>query len=282
MISLSIDGRPIEVSWLRFSDGALRVKILEADLPKERGEYNYTVNLRETNFNEIPLALHLLQDALINLGLHVWGSFHTLHCAYLPYARADRRFAEDESYGFAAWVSILEGTTHLNQVVCLDMHNEALINMWDTTMKLVNKPLASVVRSILPFDFVKPDIIIAPDKGAVGRAKEVAAALAVKEIIFATKKRDPNNGRIIATELPDINLQDCKVLIVDDICDGGGTFIPLAELLKEKGASEVSLLVSHGIFSRGLESLKPAIDKIYCANIIGKYVSSSDLIIFNS
>lgn len=282
MISLSIDGKPIEVSWLRFSDGALRVKVLETELPKERAEYNYTVNLREANFNEVPLAIHLLQDALVNLGLQVWGSKHILHCAYLPYARADRRFAEDESFGFAAWVSILEGTTYIDQVVCLDMHNEALINKWETTMKLINKPLASVVRSILPYDFVRPDIIIAPDKGAVGRAQEVATALAVKEIIFATKKRDPNNGRIIATELPDINLQNYKVLIVDDICDGGGTFIPLAELLKEKGASEVSLLVSHGIFSRELESLGPAIDNIYCANIIGKYVSRQDLINFNS
>lgn len=44
-------------------------------------------------------------------------------------------------------------------------------------------------------------------------------------------------------------------LIVDDICDGGGTFIGLAEELKRKNAGKIYLAVSHGIFSKGIDKL---------------------------
>ena len=45
-------------------------------------------------------------------------------------------------------------------------------------------------------------------------------------------------------------------LIVDHICDGGGTFIGLAEELKKKNAGKLFLAVSHGIFNKGFDDLK--------------------------
>lgn len=281
MIRLTIDGTAVDVHWLRFSDGALRATV--ESLPTiNPTTVNYTVDLQECNFNELPVALHLLQDALINLDVNLPAATNTLYCDYLPYARADRRFAPNESFGLASWISQLEESTILDLIVCLDIHNPNALDRLDLCVEIQNKELGDVVKYVLPFDARRPDVIVAPDLGAAHRAKGVAASLACKNVIFATKTRDKNTGKITSTNLPETDLTGKHVLIVDDISDGGGTFIPLAELLKERGAKEVTLLVSHGIFSRGLENLKPAIDKIYCANIIGKYISRQDLINFNS
>jgi ribose-phosphate pyrophosphokinase len=57
----------------------------------------------------------------------------------------------------------------------------------------------------------------------------------------------------------DLHGQTC--FIVDDICDGGGTFAGTAKVLREKGAGKVNLIVSHGIFSRG--PVIESIDTIY-------------------
>lgn len=283
MITLSIDGTPVEVQWLRFSDGALRASVTGTLPTKNPDTICYVVNLQECNFNELPVALHLLQDALINLDVNLMMAANTLYCDYLPYARADRRFAENESFGLASWISQLEETTMLDLIVSLDIHNPKALDKLDLCIGIENKLLADVIRNVLPFDYRRPDVVVAPDLGAIDRATRVATKLGCSDVIFATKTRDKDTGRITSTNLPeDYILHGKSVMIVDDISDGGGTFIPLAELLKDRGAKEVTLLVSHGIFSRGLENLKPAIDKIYCANIIGKYISRQDLINFNS
>jgi len=55
-------------------------------------------------------------------------------------------------------------------------------------------------------------------------------------------------------------------IIVDDICDGGRTFITLSRKLKEQGAAKVLLYVTHGIFSQGVDVLKGYIDQIFTTN----------------
>jgi len=62
------------------------------------------------------------------------------------------------------------------------------------------------------------------------------------------------------------NAKGKNLVIVDDICDGGRTFIELARVLKEKGANKVALYVTHGIFSQGLDVLKEHIDHVYCVH----------------
>ena len=52
-----------------------------------------------------------------------------------------------------------------------------------------------------------------------------------------------------------VDIKDQTILIVDDLCDGGMTFIKSAERLYELEAKEVHLYVSHGIFSKGLKPL---------------------------
>jgi ribose-phosphate pyrophosphokinase len=98
-----------------------------------------------------------------------------------------------------------------------------------------------------------------PDKGALIKYKDMYNF----PYIYGNKTRDQETGHILDYQL----VGDCdgqRVLIVDDICDGGMTFQLLARDLLAAGAKEVNLFVSHGIFSKGLKPLREAgIKNIY-------------------
>ncbi len=75
------------------------------------------------------------------------------------------------------------------------------------------------------------------------------------------KERDVKTGALtnFKTAANDLSNQTC--FIVDDICDGGGTFAGTAKMLMEEGAAKVVLIVTHGIFSKGSEI--EFVDEIY-------------------
>ena len=102
--------------------------------------------------------------------------------------------------------------------------------------------------------------VIAPDKGAVARAEHVADALHLP-LFKATKERDFETGKLshFAVEpLPEAG----RLLVVDDICDGGGTFCGLAEAAGV-GRERLSLWVSHGIFSGKANQLRDYYSTVY-------------------
>lgn len=90
------------------------------------------------------------------------------------------------------------------------------------------------------------------------RAPKYAAIYGDLPFIHGEKVRDQSTGRITSYEVVG-NPKGKRVLIVDDICDGGATFITLAKALLGQGATEVHLFVSHGIFSKGTRVLFDAV-----------------------
>jgi ribose-phosphate pyrophosphokinase len=73
---------------------------------------------------------------------------------------------------------------------------------------------------------------------------------------------------------------DKDLFIVDDICDGGGTFINIARIIKENEQfkGRIYLIVTHGIFSRGFEDLGEYFNGIYTTNSISDVVDENKLI----
>ena len=110
--------------------------------------------------------------------------------------------------------------------------------------------------------------LILPDSGVAKRYwnyynYRVAHMFPNIQVVECGKRRDVQSGR-----LTDFVVPDCEVagpaIIIDDLCDGGGTFCGLASKLREKGFDKVGLAVYHGIFSKG-EDL-PGIDCVYTSN----------------
>ena len=107
--------------------------------------------------------------------------------------------------------------------------------------------------------------VIAPDGGAVGRADAYRRHFHPgAHLVVGSKCRDSRTGALSDYSVPP--LQDSgHYVIVDDICDGGGTFNLLMESVLEDplaADSTFELVVSHGIFSKGLSNLHPRIERI--------------------
>jgi len=82
-------------------------------------------------------------------------------------------------------------------------------------------------------------------------------------VVECSKVRDVKTGQLSNFKVYTENLNKKTCVVVDDICDGGGTFLGLAKKLKAKNCGKLILIVTHGIFSKGLEKLEEAYDVIY-------------------
>ena len=110
---------------------------------------------------------------------------------------------------------------------------------------------------------VKNAVLVAPDAGAIKKVLKVAQVTGLP-MVRADKIRDVNTGAITETVVYSDHIKDKSFLIVDDICDGGRTFIELEKVLRPLTDAYVYLYVTHGIFSKGLEPLG-CFNKVYTA-----------------
>lgn len=178
---------------------------------------------------------------------------------YFPYARQDRVCNTGEAFSAKVMAGLINGLQcHL--VTVFDPHSEVV------TQHLHNCHVIEQV-SLIKGDLVRfiTDnrlILISPDKGAQSKAEAVAEFHGF-DVINCSKVRDTQNGHITKSEVHgDVRGKD--LIILDDICDGGRTFIELAKVLKSQGAGKLYLYVTHGIFSKGLEVLKEHFEHVFC------------------
>lgn len=199
---------------------------------------------------------------------------------YFPYARQDRVISEDEPFSLQIFAKLLN-SLHFEKVTIWDPHS-------DVTPALVNNCVPihqwNIAGGFLPKTlFDDHDIMfVSPDAGAY---KKVAKLMPNDyRIIIGTKIRG-TDGTIIKTDLySPVSLKEKTCVVVDDICDGGKTFIELGKALKHKGAKKLILYVTHGIFSKGLAELFLYYDAVYTTNSFEQdkhqeYIDSSKLIV---
>jgi ribose-phosphate pyrophosphokinase len=192
----------------------------------------------------------------------------TLHIPYLPYGRQDKDVSNDTTFNlhvFAAFINSLD----FDRVSVVDPHN------WALTEKLIHNfvPLNVEDKHQILYNAIKPDLVVFPDAGARDRYDWLKR----KPNITFLKMRDSKTGTIIS-HLPDFNIElpvadPHKFLIVDDICDGGATFLSVAKSLKViTPKPDIYLFVTHGLFSKGIEPLTEAGIKVYTTNSLVKNV----------
>lgn len=215
------------------------------------------------------IALLQIKEALDNILISRPEVKIHLKMPYLPYARYDRRMHSIDSFSLKVFTNILNAAK-FDSVIIDDCHSDVGVSLIDKVVHREQKDLFSDMYHRKMYKYVameKIDAIIAPDMGAVKKAGKIAEYLGVP-LIVANKVRDLSTGKILkyeilnATEIPD------KVFIVDDICDGGATFLLLADELKKLNKNvHISLYVTHGIFSKGLDVILDKIDKVYAYNL---------------
>lgn len=176
---------------------------------------------------------------------------------YLPGARQDRTNPTGDVLFTAYSVAKMINEAYFpSGVISLDPHSQVMPGMIQNFREY---PLENVVKQI-PTKYAG---VIAPDKGAKGRAERVAGALGLP-IFYGGKTRDVRTGGLTGFTLEGLiaGTNNRHFLVVDDICDGGGTFIGLADKIHQQSCT-ADLYVSHGIFSRGFNGLDAAFQNVY-------------------
>lgn len=183
-----------------------------------------------------------------------------LHVPYLPYARQDKVISNDKTFNLRVFLDILYLMDFI-KITSVDVHS------------LVPSRWLYRFENILPKKFhnyvmnkFMPTAIVFPDIGALNRYKYLGS----KNPLVFEKKRNQKTGQIESLSLKEkhhSNIKRNRFLIIDDICDGGATFIMAAkELRKEFGECAVGLAVTHGIFSKGKEVLEREGIQIFTTN----------------
>lgn len=249
-------GVEIPVDFSTFPGGEEHVRVTGVASPG----MSLIIEARITN-SSWWMRLVMLDDALVSL-----GCIYTLKLPYMPYARQDRVCNTGEAAGASRFGKELKGLKYCRSITLVDVHSPAARLAAPAWSLVVDQAQIFKDWSLLRnFTVGESCVLVAPDKGALRKTAKVADALAA-QYICANKVRDPLTTKIIATTV-DAPIDPARhYLIVDDICDGGRTFIELAKVLREKGATKISLYVTHGIFSSGFGELSKHFNTIFTTN----------------
>lgn len=212
--------------------------------------YSASIEWHYENDREI-VALIYLTKHLRRLGYHVID----LLMPYIPNARQDRVKNPEDIFTLKYFSEIINDL-HFNTVIVLDPHStvsEALINNImvispkDYINKVISKLNIKTSELYNPIECVYKKnyslTMFYPDAGAMSRYSGMISL----PYAFGIKKRNWETGQIegldVAGAVDQIRGRD--ILIVDDICSRGGTFYHSAKKLKELGAKDIYLYVSH-------------------------------------
>ena len=251
----------LPIKHFTFPGGELQVR-----LPPMIIQERVVLTWKPTNSEHIML-LGLSVNALRKAGIYDID----LDILYLPYARQDRVCSPGEANSL--------------EVICKYINDldVSCVRIWD-----VHNP--ETTNDLLPENFVwhweahdifarynilnsfdlSNLILCAPDRGATDRVERVVKHFDLGTPAYIEKIRDCSDGKITHTQFGRNSrlVESYDVMVVDDICDGGATFIKAAEILKEYGAEDLYLYVTHGIFSKGLDELSKVYKHIYCHHVL--------------
>ncbi len=278
MIKLLVDNELINIKRIEFSDGALSFDL--SDVPESAKSVYISVDPDYkvgTLIDELSQLTFILRERFNNCEV-------SLYLPYLPYARADRKFSDKGNNGLFTFLCMLD-TLGINTLLVVDPHNPEAFKAhcdWLGIEYVISDQLEAL-RTTMSRDRVYPasdyDAIVAPDKGAVNKAQEIADYYGLP-LIVCTKERDPSTGKL-SNPVVNGNVEGMRLLIVDDLLDAGGTFIQLATELQKQLPSTIDLYVSHLIGCKGLDLLRGKIDNVFCYHTVAGYLTMFDVHDFN-
>ncbi len=237
-----------------FAGGEPHIKISSNFDPASVVQLTHRIN----SFNDLGLICTTV-DALKRMGVKTIKLF----IPYFPAARQDRVMVPGEPLTVKVYADIINALG-LDNVIVFDPHSEvtpALLNNCTviTNHVFIQEVVAQIGQGVK---------LISPDGGALKKIYKVSEFLGGAEVVECSKSRDVKTGRLSGFKVYAEDLEGADCLIVDDICDGGGTFIGLAEELKNKNAGKLYLAISHGIFSKGFNELAKYFDQIFTTDSI--------------
>ena len=251
--TIHLDDPYIFKTW-KFSGGEVGVRLLDESILDKKIRLFARINSSDD------LMKLLLANECLDSCEHV-----ELYLPYFPYSRQDRACSKGDSFSLKVMCELLE-TCHFTKIHTFDMHSEVIRKHLTTPLNLIDN--VRFASQILSDQLPNIDYIVAPDAGALPKIIKLSDAMGGFPYISADKKRDSVTGNILGLKFPDgtPDLTGKNLLVLDDVADGAGTFLGLAQEAKNLGAAKLYLAVSHGIFSKGLDCIYEYYDQIFTTN----------------
>lgn len=281
-LKITINGILIRHTITKFSDGAISVKFDNGHLPVTPEKARILI-LSNGNLNDEFFIIASAVDILRSINPRISIN---LFMPYTPYARQDRRMVRHDAFSLKIFADMMN-SLELDSITVMDSHSgvaPALLN------NCTNISQEEIFKSEKVLDSVKgwAEVVVAPDAGASKKAIKVSEALGLdpNNLVYLEKVRDVSTGSITSTKIlnSDTSVSGRSCLIVDDLCDGGATFISAANALYDRGATHVGLFVTHGLFSRGVQNLTDnGIDRIWTTDsfINEESASNKNVVVFS-
>lgn len=242
----------VETKCFTFPSGERHVQLL-SPLPPENVPPTVVMDYRSSD--------DIMDWLLIDSIMKQHGRKYCLDAPYLPFSRQDRYTDANSPFSLEVFHSLVQ-MSNVVRLRTTDLHSDVLLNKLDRPYELSNIPMHVALAELLP-ELVDVESVASPDKGALHKVDQCADLLKVPMTFWGNKKRDVQTGKILSmtVEASDGPLPLGPILVCDDICDGGGTFIELAQKIKAHpnyGDQPLWLYVTHGLFTRGKQVLLDA------------------------
>lgn len=250
----------VDTEISQFANGEKRVWIKE----EVRGEKVAIVQTLSNPADEHIMELLLIADSLERMGArHI-----NLIMPWMGYSLQDKVFREGEPIA-AKVVANLISNSHICRAFVMDLHNSSTPGFFSIpTHHLTAMDIfAKYVREHIQLDQA---IVASPDFGGLKRARVFAQLLGL-DLVNIDKHRDLKTGDVTAVDVSgDVNGK--IVVMFDDVINSGGTVTHTAQLLKERGATAVYFLATHGIFANdGITQIQSSVvDQVIVTNSIPK------------
>ena len=235
-ISKNLKNQLVNTSIRKFADGEIYIEINE-DI---RGNSIFIIQSVSSPANDNLMELLLCIDALKrSLAKNI-----TAVIPYFGYARQDRKVVPRTSIS-AKLVSNLITNAGANRVVTVDLHAGQIQGFFDIPVdNLFATPIFAkhIKRKIKN----KNIICVAPDVGGVERARALGKKLDVGLAIVDKRRPSPGKSQVMNVIG---NVKNKVCILTDDIIDSGGTIINSAKALKNRGAKDVFVYITHGVLS---------------------------------
>jgi ribose-phosphate pyrophosphokinase len=205
-----------------------------------------------------------------------------LFIPYLIGGRSDRRFEIGGVNYIKDVIAPIINSMNYDKVLIHTPHSDVTEACINNIQKISNTDVVEFAINNIMKDLSLIDYsqirLLSPDAGALKRVYDVAENIKYQqEIIIAAKHRNPVTGQITHTSVPmSVHDADKHIVIIDDLIDGGRTFIEIAKTIKEQqllssavrpdNHGKIYLVATHGVFSGGFKELNKYFDSIYCTN----------------
>ena len=235
-IARNLKQKLINSNIKRFADGEIYVEINE----NIRGNSIFIIQTLSTPVNDNLMELLICVDALRRSS----AKNITVVIPYFGYARQDRKVVPRTAIS-AKLVSNLITNAGAHRIVTVDLHAGQIQGFFDLPVdNLFATPIfAKHIRKNITN---KNLVCVAPDVGGVERARALSKKLNAGLAIVDKRRPAPGKSKVMNI-IGNIKGKNC--LITDDIIDSGGTIVNAAKALKDKGAKDVYVYVTHGVLS---------------------------------